>query len=254
MQTSIGFFTALQAAGATNTALGAVADQSQTISSNGRFILPQRMQVRGALALSANLTAARINAPSLRGLFLPAIYPGNVGATVGSPTEIYDPDDAGPWIQPNEELALETSNNAGVPVLVMGAMFLADRIDPVPPGPQYVLLATASVTNVAGAWVFGALTFDQVLPTGEYTVVGMRCAAPATLAARLVFPGYTNYRPGVICDAVYGNKQINAPWWDGRMGILGKFRNTAQPSAEFLGITAGAQTPSLFIQVVKTGS
>lgn len=253
MHTVVGFFTAAQAAGAVNTALGSVADQSQTISANGGFILPQRMKVIAGMALSANLTAARINAPSLRGMFLPQIYPGNVGATVASPVEVADYEDNGLFIQPNEDLRIETSNNAGVAVLAAAVLFLADKVDPIPPGPQYTLVATAAVTLVAGSWVFSALTFDQVLPTGEYAVVGMRAVCPNGLSARLVFPGWINFRPGCIVDNAYGGKQIRTPWTRGSLGMFGKFRNTAQPSVEVLGLVAGAQTLTAYLDLVKTG-
>lgn len=253
MNTVIGFFTAAQAAGATNVALGAVADQSITVSSNARFILPQRMKARAGLAVCANLTAARINAPSLRSFILPQIYPGNVGATVASPVEVADWGTNGPVIQANEELAIETSNNAGAAVVASAVLFLTDGNDPNPAGPYSTLVATAAVTLVAGQWVFSQLVFDQVLPTGEYTVVGMRASCPNGLAARLVFPGQTQWRPGCVTDNAYSGKQIRTPWTTGLAGVYGKFRNTAQPGVEVLGLVAGAQTLTCFLDLMKTG-
>lgn len=250
MHTVVGFFSS-QGAGATNSALAAVADQSQTVSANNRFIFPGNYQIRAGLGLSANLTAARVNAPSLRSLLLPQLYPGNVGATVTNPLEIADWDDAGPRIAANEEVTIEASNNSGVAVNVFGALWVHDRLTPVPPGPQYTLVATAAITLVAGSWVFSQLTFDQTLPAGWYSVAGMRASCPNGFLARLVFPGLTQFRPGVVCDNAYSNRQIRTPWTDGRAGLFGRFYSTAQPAVEVLGLVAGAQTVTCFIDLIK---
>lgn len=253
MHTVIGFFNAAQGIAAVNSALPAVSDQSISISANGRFLLPKRMKAFAGLATGPNLTAARINAPSLRSVLLPQLYPGNVGATIVSPVEIANMGDAGPWIQPNEELSVETSNNAGAAVLSAAVLFLSDKVDPVPPGPQYTLVATAAVTLVAGQWVNTQLTLDQVLPSGEYMVAGMRAVCPNGLAARLVFPGGTNFRPGVVVENAYSGRQIRAPWNDQSIGQFGRFMNTAQPTADVLGLVAGAQTLTLLLDLIKVG-
>lgn len=250
MHTVVGFFSS-QAAGATNSALAGVPDQSITLSSNNRFIVPGDWQVRAGLGLSANLTAARINAPSLRSLILPQIYPGNVGATPSTGLEIADYGDSGIRLARNEEVTIEASNNAGAAVNVAGALWLHDRFTPSPPGPYYTLVATAAVTLTAGTWVFSQLTFDQTLPAGWYSVVGMRAVCANAFLARLVFPAQANFRPGVVADVAYGNRQIDAPWSDGRAGLFGRFYSTAQPAAEVLGLVAGAQTLTVYLQLVK---
>lgn len=252
MYTTLGFFTAAQAAGATNTALGVPSDQSMPISSNARYLMPKRFQILGGLASCANLTAARVNAPSLRSILLPQLYPGNVGATVASPMEFADWGRNGPVVLPGEEVVVETSNNAGAGVISSAALFLGDGVDPIPAGPQYPMIATATPTLVAGAWVFSALTFDQVLPPGAYTVAGLRVVAPNGLAARLVYPGSTNLRPGCIIDNAYSGKQVRTPWTSGDWGNLGTFLNTAQPSIEVFGLVAGASAVTAVLDLVKT--
>lgn len=253
MHTVIGFGTAGQAAGATNSALPAIADQSMSISLNGRFLLPKRMRVFAGLAIGASLTGARINAPSLRSVLLPQLYPGQVAATLTSPVEIANMGATGPFVQPNEELSVETSNNAGAGVQSAAVLMLSDGIDPIPAGPQFTLPATASPTLVANQWVNTPLVFDQVLPSGEYAICGARVVAPNGLAARFVFPGGTNFRPGVVVDNAYSGKQVNAPWNDQTIGLFGKFMNTAQPTLDVLGLLGGASAVTVFMDLLKTG-
>lgn len=250
----IAAFYETQTNGLTYDPLNVVVDQSLTPAQSQGYIFPANYRVLGAFVMGANVTAARINAPSLRQLALPEIYPALASATVTSRPPFVDYNQQGPIIMQNEAVVIETSNGGGAPAVVHGALWITDRFTPAPGGQIFTLVATATITLVAGAWTLGTLTFNQTLPTGEFTVVGMECIFPTSSIARLVFPGQNQWRPGCLIDLAYGNMVQPSYFRMGRMGMFGKFRNTAQPQVEVFGLTAGAQTGTIMIDVIKTGT
>jgi len=248
----IGFYSSL-ANGVTYTSLAGVLDQNVPQDQNGRFIFPRNQQILAALVLGANVQAARINTPSLRVPALPEIYPTVVGTTVPTLPGVVTYGQQGPRFLTNEGVSIDVSHGGAGAEDQFGLLACTDRFTPAPQGQNITLVASWTSTLIKGSWVLGAITFNQILPAGEYTVVGMGAMCAAALAVRLVFPGNNQYRPGCVPDAAYGNK----PWLNhfryGGMGLFGKFLNTAQPSVETLGITAGAQTGALYLDVIKTG-
>lgn len=233
--------------------LNAVTDQSQTISSNGKFIFPQRYKIVQAAVMGTALTNARLDAPSLRNLVLPQIYPVIVAAAPPDQPPISWLGDYGPTLQTNEEFTIDVSHAGAGADDIFAAVFLQDQGSAAPGGPAFTLYGTATITHVKGSWVLGPLTLDQTLPSGRYAVVGFDAVAANAFAVRLVFPGLNQWRPGVIANASYGRRS----WMDrnrmGRMGAWGEFFNTAQPQVEVLGHTAGSASVAVVIDVIKVG-
>lgn len=252
MHTLAGFYSSVPI-NSTYLALAAAIDQSLTISANNKYIFAQRLKLFQAMILGANVTNARADAPSLRALVLPQIYPVIAAAAVPDQPAVSLLADAGIVFQQNEEVTFDVSHAGAGADDVFGAMWLMDQFTPAPGGPVFTLYGTSTIVHVKGAWVLGAITLDQALPQGRYSVVGMDAVSANGLLCRLVFPGLSQWRPGVVCNAVYGRRS----WFDknrfGRFGAWGDFYNTAQPQIEVFGIAAGSVQVQVVIDVVKSG-
>lgn len=247
-----GFF-ANVAAGASYATVTNAVDQGLTQGQNGGYILPKRMRVRSVHAMAATITAARVNAPSLRNYALPEIYPVNPAATVPDSVPVIDYEGQGFDIQANEEFKVEESNGAGAGEDTWAAVWLTDGATAAPPGPRIVIPCTQTITTVKGQWVLSPLTFGTVLPSGQYAVVGMECKGVGVYLARLVFPGFSQFRPGVIAQNTYGRTDRFGLWRNGRYGLFGTFYNTAQPQVEVFGLAAAAVSVIVLLEIVKIG-
>lgn len=252
MFTLAGFYKSV-ALNAVYDSLNAAVDQSLTVSANNKYIFPLRFKVWQAAVMGNFVTAARLDAPSLRSLVLPQIYPVIVAAAPPDQPPVTWLGEYGPTLQVNEEVTIDVSHAGAGADDVFGAMFLSDQPSAAPGGPGYTLLGTATIVHVKGAWVLGALVLDQTLPSGRYAVVGFDAVSANAFLCRLVFPGLSQWRPGVVANAVYGRRS----WADrnrfGRMGAWGEFMNTAQPQVEVFGHTAGSTAVTVLIDVVKVG-
>lgn len=244
-------FAASIANGTTYGALSAVTDQALTVSSNSRYILPQRWRITKGYVQGPNLTAAQIDAPSLRNLGLPEIYPTVVGTAPPTLTALAEWDDMGPLVQQNEEVTVRISRGGADAQPVQAGLWMYDKFTPAPRGPVFTIPATAIITQVANAWVNGPLTFAVTLTAGRYAVVGMAVVANDVMLARLIFPGMSQWRPGVVVDAAYGNKKQPDPFRAGRMGLYGEFWNTAQPQIETFGLVAGSEAITAYLDLIK---
>lgn len=92
----------------------------------------------------------------------------------------------------------------------------------------------ATNTGPGLVWNNSPITFREILPTGEYDVVGMTWTGGNLVAARMQFPGLP-YRPGCLARS---NVSIS-PYWEtmaGNSGTWGRFHTNQQPSMDFLGL------------------
>lgn len=240
-----------QANGVTYDALTAVTDQSQTVSANGKYIFPSNQRVIASHVTGVNLTAARINSPSLRSFLLPEIDPTNAAATIPTRPPIVVYGEGGPTVLRNEEVVVETSRGGADAQPVAAGLWVTDRVVAAPRGPAFTAVASTTNTLVAGSWTLSTLTFNQTLPAGEYAVVGARCVIGDALFARLVFPGMNQYRPGCTVDLAYTSFVQPDYFRRGAVGLWGKFISTAQPNIEVFGLVAGAETGAVYLDLIK---
>ena len=231
--------------------INGVADQSQTFDASSRLQAPYNAVVLAAYAMGINATAFQIDAPSLRSFLLPNIYPVNPTADVRTLDGPVVYGDRGPRLLKAESVApLVSRGGADAQPCIVG-LWLSDKRNPIPGGPITTVLASASPTIVAGSWVFGALTFAQSLPAGEYAVVGLAVQCNDATFARLVYPGAGGHRPGVVVQDAYGDLPTGDHFRYARFGHFGTFIHNAPPSIEILGDTAGAETAAVYLDVVK---
>lgn len=239
--------------GSTYAQVTGVADGALTRDTANNYIMPSNMQVLAAFLLGVDVTRGQIQAPSLRNIAYPEIYPAEVVATNAIPTgcnfQVYGQN--GPRLLQNESVGVYVSTGGAAPAEVNAALWLADRFLPAPQGMVTTLVATASIAALVDQWVLGTLTFETQLAAGQYAVVGMAVIGADATLARLVFPGSTNFRPGCIVDQAYGNRLWHDSFRMGKLGAWGNFVFNSPPQLEIFGHTAATTTYTVLLDVVK---
>lgn len=225
-------------------------EQALSVSANNRYISPKKVKVFCAYAQNDTISACRINAPSLRNLGLPEIYPLNptAAAVAAGPIDYRQNDEV--EIQATEEFGVDMSNGASTIDFAEAGLWFRDVIEPIPAGKRFTITATATITGVRDAWVNGVLTLSQILPFGTYAVIGMYATGAAITFARLVFPFYSYWRPGVLASPTFGGIEPLQQFRHGKLGSWGQFISTAQPSLEIFVTTAGAVSPIIGMDLV----
>jgi hypothetical protein len=127
----------------------------------------------------------------------------------------------------------------------------------VPQGDMYTLRATTSFTPTANAWsISGAITFDDTLMGGQYSIIGLEMYNTGGVAARLVFPGppiagmIAQVRPGVIMPTANGSEHVRYHRY-GFLGEYGRFESFAPPQVEVLQ-TGATTNPDVYMDVIQT--
>lgn len=251
MLTCIGFNKTAGTVSASYETIAGVADQSMPFGQSGTFLPQVPYKLKAAFLRYLHATAARINSPWLRRNFLPEIFPGEVSATVpDNPAYCYY-DDYGPMLQAGEGFTLEVSGDATAATRVQGALFLEDVFQPASRGQAFTMPYDVTVTTAAGVWTAALGTARQNLTAGTYEVVGMAAVGTESTAVRLVYTGIGGARPGCIPMAAYGNTMAPQLFRFGRAGSFGRFTQISQPQFEFLGFAGAAETPIVYLDLVK---
>lgn len=228
----------------TDALVAAIADQTTNIVSS-RYQFQQNRQIFQMFASVPNGTAVRLDAPSFNRLVRPVIDPIDADATLGGNLPgMCDCGEDGPVIPKLENMGPLVTRAGAAATDCAILLWHRSQFVPKPPGKITTVRGTANCTGAAGAWALGQITFDQALPNGLYSVVGMRVTGANVLASRLSFMGQVD-RPGC-----YAN--IDATAWSfpafrfGRVGQFGTFTNTNPPQIECLAFGAiAAQVVSL---------
>lgn len=198
----------------------------------------------------------RIDAPSLLDLTRLYIQPvnGNTDAPAepGSPPAIVDFRSNPVILSPDEVLQAFADDNPTAAAAGWAIYWLSDGpIAPVGGGRMTSVRATSATALVADAWSTVTPTFADVLPVGNYAVIGLRAEAAGLVAARLVFKGGTGptWRPGVLgCDS---DSDINSDIFRfGNFGVFGEFHSTTPPDIECISVSADA-SQEFILDLVK---
>lgn len=236
--------------GAANVALTIVPDGILTPSGTTAFILPRDGRLRFAWGGSANLQRLRLNTPAMRYVGLPFLAPVNVGLTVPSPPNLYNPSENGPFIPQADQVSVEATQGGGVAenvYCIVGFQFSFSRNQP---GPSYRIRFTSAITQVAGTWTGGGLTPDATLPAGIYSIVGLDVQGANVTAGRLIIPGVTA-RPG--CIARNALTSVAHPLFtSGDLGEFGQFDSVNVPNGEVFS-TGGGAAQEWYMDVVRVG-
>lgn len=237
---------------ATLAAVAAVADQHIRVSGDNILVPRGLNRLAGVLALGANLTRARLVAPSLAKLANFEITPLNVAAEPSSPTPFLDLFDRPFEFVETEFLSAEAAEDAAGAARSIIVAFFSDG--PVTPytGDFVTIRATSTQTLVADAWTNCALTFASTLPGGRFACVGARVEAAGAIAARFVPVGSGGtYRPGVIAYDAAGDLE-NQRFRAGNAGVLFEFDNDTPPTVDVLSVSADT-AETVWLDVVQIG-
>ena len=240
--------------GSSYAAVAGAVDSGLTLLPSSYYLSGKKLRVLAAAGLQTNLTALQIDAPSLRNLGLPEVYPGIAAAAVPDRYAIANYSVNGPSIQPNEGFIMRMSAGGAAAADGFGAMWVTAGFRNAQQGPVTTVPCTATITCVKGAWVMGALTPATTLQAGNWEIVGMELVASNTWAGRLVLPGNDiGVRPGVLAVTAYGRVPQEQYARYGRFGSFGSFNANQLPALELFGLAAGAASPVAYLDLVKTG-
>lgn len=254
----------LGAAVQTNADVAAIADAVLT-SRNSHYIYSDDFRLMLAYALSATLTSARLNAPTVNAFARHHIWPfdstGVEPAVIPDEPALADYRNAPIKLPQSEEVAWEVTDTAGTAEAFTILNWLATpdhRVGYVPPGIQRLTIKCSyTIASVLSVWSGpGAITFAENLRGGWYSVVAAFVEDPNTLAFRLLFPRARSYdgrilRPGSLAQNAYVRRPARQIM-DG-LGVWGKFNSYEPPQVEILAATSAAHTGDLQLDLVYHG-
>ncbi len=223
---------------ATVAALAALADPSLTVSGNNIQIPDFAPYLAGAYGVGVNLTRMQLQSPSLRRVINYEVSPLNYVAIPGATPVMVDIFKTPIALDVAEQMQCFTAEDGAGATRMNAFVLLSDgKVDTVSE-PTFTVRVTAAATLTAFTWTNAALVFDQVLPVGNYAIVGAHFSSAGLLAFRFLFQGQTP-RPGGMgqTDMV---KPVPAGQRYGGWGIWGAFNSTTPPTIDFLSATADA--------------
>lgn len=226
----------------------ALSDPAITISNN-HFVFTVPVQVWLAYINAAAATRARIATPKLRTISRPYIRPCLRLANPGANPILTEYFRMPLKLNPIDETQILITNNAGAAEQEAALLWVGDGNRSIPQGDPYTVRFTSTVSSVANAWAAGAITLDEVLPAGRYSVIGMDYFAATAVAARLVFPLQV-WRPGVLGMTASGNANSRYFRW-GFLGEYGQFESIAQPLIEVLNTAAAVTVHEGYLDLIK---
>jgi hypothetical protein len=233
------------------TAIAPVADPTVNIQGTQLYVPTKYNKVlyAGVAEPAGLLVRAQLQSPSLRELYYPDIQPLSPTNSFDLFNMLIDQGSSPMELKISEPLAFYVSVSAagGVPtaLVILGD----DKVNPVS-GKIMSIYATSVPTLVAGTWVNGPLTFNQLLPVGDYDIVGWRAYGTGLTACRLVFIGASSVtRPGVFGQST--NATVGQPFFrQGYNGVYGTFNYITPPTVDHIG-TAGAITCYHIFDLIK---
>jgi len=145
--------------------------------------------------------------------------------------------------------AFATNTNAAATSATMALVFLSDGALAPVTGEIIHARATLTTSATADAWENAGLTFDTVLPAGNYDVVGARLEGAHAKAFRFVFVGSTNNRPGTLASLGVDGNDVKGSR-DGGWGLWGSFDQFTPPTIDV--ITDGtSETATVYLDLIK---
>lgn len=252
MHDTIAFYESVDQAGA-YVALNGVADQIHRVVGDDIQIPDMSSIIAVAAGVeSAAAHRARLTAPSLRRRALYQITPLNTAAAAavepGSPQAVVDLRSSPLTLIKGEQLNVEALADP-VAAQIQWALVLlaAGALEPVS-GRIFTIRATGATALVAGTWTNVPLTFDEDLPRGRYSVVGLRPESTGMIAARMVFIGQ-GPRPGALGVDAQSDIQ-HAMFRGGGLGVWGSFLDDEPPTIDCLAVSADA-AQTFFLDLIQ---
>lgn len=218
------------------TAIAALADPVLTISGNNVQVPSSTPNLGLVAGIGVNLTRCQLQSPSLRRTFNYEVRPIHKSASPLSPNPSLDFMDRSIPLDVGEQLQAWTAEDGAGATRMNVIVNLVDKDVTPEVGPCFTLRATGATTLTAFTWTNGAIVLDQVLPVGQFAVVGARVESAGLLAFRLVLQNQTP-RPGGIGNLTESTLTLprqRAGGW----GVWGVFDNWTIPTIDYLSASA----------------
>jgi hypothetical protein len=230
--------------GAAYTAIAALVPEPQIFVSGNDVHVPDTTPLvifaAGGIASGGN-SNFRLTAPSLRGVtrFFGAPINGlaDADSVLSDPQAVVDRTEAPLPFVPREVINCEINSD---PTAVRKQWVLVWFADAAPQqftgGKVYTARATGTTTLTLGQWTACPITFDDAMPIGTISVVGLRARSSNIIAARIAFVGQWN-RPGAL--GVTTAKYTQSPVFRaGNLGVWGTFTVDSIPQIEVFSLAA----------------
>lgn len=218
---------------------------------NGHFLPASDLYLRWAAPIGLLLNYARMVTPTFRQLTSPYLRPINLAALPVDMIQAADYIRRPLRIKALEELQVIGFNSANTSGNYYVPMALSlDSGESAPIGDVYTMRGIGTTTVVAGAWTLCAITWQDSLPQGMYSVVGLNSIGATCIASRLVFQNQY-WRPGCVGTTLVSDRPATVNR-DPRMGIWGKFPSNAMPQFETL-CDAADTAQEVYVDFVRTG-
>lgn len=230
--------------------VAALADQQLTVSGDDLRVPEGASKLLAAYALGPNVTRAMLVAPSLRRIFNYEIKPIDVGAEPAANPPFISLIDDPIQLDVDESVNAQAAEDGAGATRATILVLLGDESPRPVDGEIFTIRATNTSTLVANAWSNGALTFDQVLPAGEYAIVGARCECAGGQAFRFAFVG-GGFRPGGLAGDAVSDLNVRGQRFGG-WGEWGRFKNTTPPTVDFLSNSADT-SQVVDLDLIKVG-
>lgn len=214
-----------------------IPDDSVFISGDDIRVPARMNKLLAAYFNGANITLARIQAPSLEKPALPDLEPLDRAAapSVQNPPALHIFRDHPYQLEEDEGLrALAAEDAAGASIRRALYWLWDGSFIPVPEGPRVSLRWTDATAAVAETWTnIGSPTFDQTLQSGWYACIGFNGRATGAQAFRYRFPEQWS-RPGHIAGDSVADTLYPSAFRNGAWGVLGVFKSTAPFTVDVL--------------------
>ncbi len=231
-------------------AIAALADPSLTVSGNNIQIPDFASMLVGAYGIGVNMTRMQLQSPSLRRFVNYEVFGLNYLATALNPPQFTDLFTNPIQLDVGEQMQAYCAEDGAGATRMSALVLLGDgKVDAVTE-PIFTVRVTAAQALTAFVWTNAALTFDQVLPVGNYGIVGARFHSTGMLGFRFLFQGQTPRPGGMGTDS--SQKEVPSKQRFGGWGIWGVFNSTTPPTIDFLSNAADAAETGV-IDLVSMG-
>lgn len=225
-----------------------IADAELTTNqATSRFWSSKEARVFAAYAGGTSLTRARLYTPwrmpneirPINGAILPATVPG-LGQWVANPM----------LIPATHELVFDVNQSNVAAQDIIGLVFLTtEGLRPRPAGEILTIRGDiAAAAPGVRTWSEVTVTWEYLLPPGDYAIVGSECISTNGIGHRWILETQ-NWRPGAISQTSLTTITTGYQMF-GTLGNWGKFSAPVMPRLEVLCNAADA-THTVFLQLVR---
>lgn len=240
-------FSSSIATGATTRAQVTSVNNGVVPTLNKGFQVPNGLSfLHSVFGVGAHMVEVQMQTPKFLPYPYPNLTPNNRGTAFESPPRMWDYSRAPLPMTPTDEVdAFATQNSGGAETQYVGINFCDGPPTPPPTGQFFTAHWTAATTLTAGAMTAVNPVFDTALPSGLYSLVGVRVFSATCLFFQMLPAAAPLWRPGGIGTQAYD--QLDPPN-QRAFGYLGfpqigwgewmRFRQNVPPQVNFFATSA----------------